>query len=436
MSWWDNLKSTLPNVKAGFDPVALGLTPSYSTSGSAEGGTQQQTLGAFAKDNGDGTFTEYDAQGNLVGVKPYSSIGSMAASGLGKMVKTVAPFAAAMYGGHLLSELGAAGGAAAGVDYGLTSGLGAASGGTAAGTGAGGGLIAGSGGLGLTTGGGLGLTAGGLTAGAAGAGLGAGAGAGLGAAAGAGGAASLTNAGLGAGAGAGLSSLLLPAAIAGSSILGADAAKDAAETQANAQKDANKLLYDMYQQQRTDLQPFVTAGTGAQNQLLTYLGLPGGAQGANFGKYARDFNQNDMVTDPGYAFRLSEGQKALDRQAAARGGLISGGTLKAATRYGQDMGSQEYRNAFNRYQTNTQNQLSPLFSLMGSGQASAAGQAAAAGNYGTQGAAGLTNIGAANAAGTVGATNALTAGLGSYLNYSSNQDMVNALTRRTGYGVT
>jgi hypothetical protein len=256
------------------------------------------------------------------------------------------------------------------------------------------------------------------------------------AAAGAGGAASLTNAGLGAGAGAGLGSLLLPAAIAGSSILGANAAKDAAETQADAQKDANKLLYDMYQQQRTDLQPFVTAGTGAQNQLLTYLGLPGGAQGANFGKYARDFNQNDMVTDPGYAFRLSEGQKALDRQAAARGGLISGGALKAATRYGQDMGSQEYGNAFNRYQTNRQNQLSPLFSLMGSGQASAAGQAAAAGNYGTQGAAGLTNIGAANAAGTVGATNALTAGLGSYLNYSSNQDMVNALTRRTGYGVT
>ena len=401
MSWWDNLKSTLPNVKAGFDPVALGLTPSYSTSGSAEGGNQQQTLGAFTKDNGDGTFTEYDAQGNLVGVKPYSSMGSMAASGLGKMVKTVAPFAAAMYGGHLLSELGAAGGAAGAVGD----------------AGAGLGWMGGADGVGLGTMGDA------LAGSGAGLGAGAGAGAGLGA-------------GAGVGAGAGLGSLLLPAAIAGSSILGANAAKDAAETQADAQKDANKLLYDMYQQQRTDLQPFVTAGTGAQNQLLTYLGLPGGAQGANFGKYARDFNQNDMVTDPGYAFRLSEGQKALDRQAAARGGLISGGALKAATRYGQDMGSQEYGNAFNRYQTNRQNQLSPLFSLMGSGQASAAGQAAAAGNYGTQGAAGLTNIGAANAAGTVGATNALTAGLGSYLNYSSNQDMVNALTRRTGYGVT
>ena len=403
MSWWDDLKSTLPNVKAGFDPTALGLTPSYSTSGSVEGGSQQQTLGAFTKDNGDGTFTEYDAQGNLVGVKPYTSAGSMAASGLGKMVKTVAPFAAAMYGGQLLSELGAAGGAAGAVNN-PSAWLA--------------GMPAGGAGGAMTAAEALAYGAGGAALPAA-------------AAVGAGGVAAPLAAGA---AGAGLSSLLLPAAIAGSSILGANAAKDAAETQANAQKDANKLLSDMYQQQRTDLQPFVTAGTGAQNQLLTYLGLPGGAQGANFGKYARDFNQNDMVTDPGYAFRLAEGQKALDRQAAARGGLISGGALKAATRYGQDMGSQEYGNAFNRYQTNRQNQLSPLFSLMGSGQASAAGQAAAAGNYGTQGAAGLTNIGAANAAGTVGATNALTAGLGSYLNYSSNQDMINVLARRTAYG--
>ena len=236
--------------------------------------------------------------------------------------------------------------------------------------------------------------------------------------------------------GVGLSTLLTPAAILGSSLVGANAATGAAKTQADAQMQANQLLYQQYQQQRADLQPFVTAGAGAQNQLLTYLGLPGGTQGAGFGKYAGDFGVNDMVTDPGYAFRFTEGQKALDRQAAARGGLISGGALKAATRYGQDMGSQEYQNAYNRYQTNRQNQLAPLFSLTGSGQASAAGQAAASGNYATQAAGGLTNAGAANAAGTVGATNALTAGLGSYLNYSSNQDMVNALTRRTGYGVT
>lgn len=233
--------------------------------------------------------------------------------------------------------------------------------------------------------------------------------------------------------GVGLSKLLTPAAILGSSLVGANAATGAAKTQADAQMQANQLLNQQYQQQRADLQPFVSAGAGAQNQLLTYLGLPGGTQGADYGKYAKDFGTADMVTDPGYAFRLSEGQKALDRSAAARGGLISGGALKAATRYGQDMGSQEYQNAYNRYQTNRSNQLLPLFSLTGSGQASAAGQAAAAGNYGTQGAAGITSAGAATAAGQVGAANALTAGLGSYLNYSSNQDLVNALQRRSAY---
>ena len=230
--------------------------------------------------------------------------------------------------------------------------------------------------------------------------------------------------------GTGLSKLLVPAAILGSSLVGANAATGAAKTQADAQMQANQLLNQQYQQQRADLQPFVSAGAGAQNQLLTYLGLPGGTQGANYGKYAKDFGMSDFVTDPGYAFRLSEGQKALDRSAAARGGLISGGALKAATRYGQDMGSQEYQNAYNRYQTNRANQLSPLFSLTGSGQASASGQAAAAGNYGTQGAAGLTNIGAANAAGTTAAANALAGGVTQYLNYSANQDLTNLLASR------
>ncbi len=106
-------------------------------------------------------------------------------------------------------------------------------------------------------------------------------------------------------------------------------------------------------------------------------------KGADYGKYARDFSMSDFEQDPGYAFRLSEGQKALDRQAAARGGLISGGALKAAERYGQDMGSQEYANAFTRYQTNRANQLQPLQSLAGVGQTAANTLSNAAGNYGT-----------------------------------------------------
>jgi hypothetical protein len=124
------------------------------------------------------------------------------------------------------------------------------------------------------------------------------------------------------------------------------------------------------------------ARQGDQNAMNNYQ-PPQGGQSADFGRYARDFGMSDFQQDPGYAFRLSEGQKLLDRSAAARGGLISGGALRAATRYGQDMGSQEYQNAFNRYQTNRSNQLNPLGSLMTLGQNAAANQGASMGTYGT-----------------------------------------------------
>jgi hypothetical protein len=135
-----------------------------------------------------------------------------------------------------------------------------------------------------------------------------------------------------------LSSLAVPAAIAATSLIGADAAKSAAQTQADSAREANALLYKMYQEQKGLQEPFRGAGITAQNRLLDLLGLSQNRGAEGFGKYGRDFSMSDFTADPGYAFRLAEGQKTLDRQAAARGGLISGGALKAATRYGQDMG--------------------------------------------------------------------------------------------------
>tara|TARA_R110000868_G_scaffold233110_3_gene486849 strand:- start:84 stop:506 length:423 start_codon:yes stop_codon:yes gene_type:complete len=83
---------------------------------------------------------------------------------------------------------------------------------------------------------------------------------------------------------------------------------------------------------------------------------------------------------------MSEGLKALDRTAAARGGLLSGATLKGAQRYGQDLGSQEYQNAFNRYQTERTARLAPLQSLGGLAETSSA-------NIGTAGQQYSTNVG-------------------------------------------
>ena len=198
-------------------------------------------------------------------------------------------------------------------------------------------------------------------------------------------------------------------AIGGSALLGASASRSAAKTQAGAADRAAELQQQQYEQTREDLAPYRAAGQTALNALTPLA--------TNYQKFGMDQFQQD----PGYAFRLSEGQKALDRSAAARGGLISGGALKAAQRYGQDMGSQEYMNAFNRYQTERNAQLNPLQSLAGVGQTTAnqlgqfgASNAANVGNLMTGGA-------AAQAAGQVGMANAFTGGLGTYMNYSQNQ---------------
>ncbi len=257
------------------------------------------------------------------------------------------------------------------------------------------------------------------------------------------------------------------AASIGGGLIASSAAKKAAKTQAASQQAALDAQERMFEKQTALQEPFRQGGMTAQNRLMTLLGLappapstptggtaartvsgpfgnitiPGTATGQSvnaqgivvdpndpdFGKYARDFSMQDFEQDPGYAFRLSEGQKALDRSAAARGGLQSGAALKAAARYGQDMGSQEYQNAFNRYQINRSNQLNPLQSLMGSGQSATNTMTNAAGNYGNQMAEGLTNIGAARASGYVGSANALTGALGQGLNFYQNQQYLNQM---------
>jgi len=217
---------------------------------------------------------------------------------------------------------------------------------------------------------------------------------------------------------------MLPTAIAASSLLGATSASRGGGDQAGATTYAADLANQQYNQTRADQMPFMEAGKTALNKLIPLA--------TNY----TPFSYGAMTADPGYGFRLSEGQKALDRQAAARGGLISGSALKAATRYGQEMGSQEYTNAFNRYQTERNAQLNPLQSLAGMGQTTmtnlgtmGAQNAATMGNYATSGA-------AASAAGNVGATNAITGGLGTYLNYTQGNKLVEALKRNQGYRTT
>jgi hypothetical protein len=258
----------------------------------------------------------------------------------------------------------------------------------------------------------------------------------------------------------------------------------AAKAQSKAAGKAADVSQAQYEQTRQDQLPFLEAGYGATNRLNQLLGitdksfanfnagaylnsnpdakayveaksrLPGAnaeqlayehfvADGSrrtgdffrntsspDYGKYARDFSMKDFQTDPGYAFRVSEGMKALDRQAAARGGLISGGALKAAQRYGQDLGSQEYQNAFNHYQVNRANQLNPLQAMAGQGQTSATQLGNAGQTYAGQAGAAYGAAGQAQASGYMGMANALSQGVGQYMNYTSNNDLLAAISKR------
>lgn len=241
----------------------------------------------------------------------------------------------------------------------------------------------------------------------------------------------------------------------GGGLIASGGAKSAANTQAQAARDAQAAQERMFEKQIALQEPFRQGGLTAQNRLFTLLGLNpnagqpaisgggapqtyqtpygtfnlpaggygGGAPATNaqgivvdpnspdFGKYARDFGMQDYQADPGYAFRLAEGQKAIERSAAARGGLQSGSALKAAARFGQDLGSQEYQNAFNRYQVNRANQLNPLQSLMGAGQSAANTLTSAAGQQGQNQASNIYNAGQARASGYVGSANALSGAL-------------------------
>ena len=262
--------------------------------------------------------------------------------------------------------------------------------------------------------------------------------------------------------------------VAASTLVGAYSASKASSAQSRAAGEATQAQRDIADQQ-TELQreqylkqlelnePFRQAGLTGQNMLLAQLqGGPyasakfGGVQGYDPASAMRNFGEGDFQADPGYAFRLSEGLKGMNATAAARGGLLSGNALRAGQEYGQQLGSQEYQNAFNRYQANRAlqaqeygnafnrfqtertNTLAPLQSLAGVGQSAsqqaqqasqnyATGASGALGNYGNAAAGNIIGAGNARASGYVGGANALSSGVGQGLNFYQNQNLANQL---------
>ncbi len=144
------------------------------------------------------------------------------------------------------------------------------------------------------------------------------------------------------------------------------------------------------------------------------------------GSLLHNFDANDLAAgiDPGYKFRMDQGNAALNAKRAAVGNRFGGQALKDITNYNQDAASQEFGNAYTRYNTNRDAIYGKLAGLAGVGQAqqntnaqagTALGQTLAtntqngvsnSNNY-------LTSGAAARAAGQIGSTNAIVGGLNS-----------------------
>ena len=207
-------------------------------------------------------------------------------------------------------------------------------------------------------------------------------------------------------------------ALVGGPLFGAqiqsDAAKSGARAQERALRNASATQLQMFEQQRRDAAPWRRAGIDALSQI-------------NQGDFDRDFTMSDFSADPGYQFRLTEGQKAIERSAAARGGLNSGATLKALSRYGQGVASDEYQNAYNRFHTDKTRKFNMLSNLAGLGQTANTQLSGAGQNYANQLAANQTGMGNVRAAGQIGRANILSDLIGTGINTWQRQQWMNRL---------
>ena len=196
------------------------------------------------------------------------------------------------------------------------------------------------------------------------------------------------------------SAIMAGGSIAGG-LIGASAAKSAANTQAAAAREAIAQQQKMFDIQNEQQRPYREAGYSALSDIAgmkPYL--------------TKQFGQEDFQAgiDPSYNFRLAQGNLATTNLANQSGGLIGGNALQGLTNYGQNAASQEFGNAFNRFQTQRTNIYNTLAGIAGIGQ-TAQGQTSTLAQNVT-GNIGQATIGAGNAiaGGQIGAANALSGG--------------------------
>lgn len=191
----------------------------------------------------------------------------------------------------------------------------------------------------------------------------------------------------------------------GSAYISSNAAQNAASQQVAAQTQALDFQKQVYQNNQTNLQPWIGTGNNALYSLASLYGLPtpnnpsGGAQATNSAFQA--FTQL-----PSYQFPFQQGSLALSDALNAQGKQQSGAQARETQQFGQGLASQYLMS----------NYVNPLMQLSGQGQGAASSLAGYGVQSGNQIGSTLGNIGTAQAAGTVGSANAYSGALNNTTN--------------------
>jgi hypothetical protein len=237
----------------------------------------------------------------------------------------------------------------------------------------------------------------------------------------------------------------------GGAVISANASNNAASEQEQAAQSANATQLQMYNQNNTNLQPFLNFGSSQIPNLVTDTSNFAGDI-ANYRALVAAGNPNTagsvqaFENSPGYQFQLSQGEQSIQNSAAAKGGLLSGNTLQSLLTYGQGLAGTTYQNYLNDYNSFLNNNASVLNadqSLVNTAQGQvntglSAGGAIAGVSENTANNISSNTIGAANAsaAGTVGSANAISSGLTGLGNSASTYGLLSQLTNQgtSSYG--
>jgi hypothetical protein len=215
----------------------------------------------------------------------------------------------------------------------------------------------------------------------------------------------------------------------------ADAAERAAALQQNTAKEQIPVLQGIYGNNYNYLNNLYNANV-QQGMPYQYLGTSGANQLqdlTNSGYFSKQFGPADLYSNlsPNYQFMKDQGQGAVTQTLNVGGG--GSNIVRGATKFAEDYASNAYQQAFNNFQTQRTNIYNTLSGIAGIGQTSNNTQAnlanTLAGNQTTLGnqlgtsitnlatggsaaaASGITGSAIANASGQVGSANAISSGI-------------------------